>query len=76
MAKQTYDYVRNHYGVPAYVGVPVVSNWSDKKQKGVVTESHGDAYVWVWFEGEKFSLPVHPHDLLYQPEGATQTMRD
>ena len=76
MAKQTYDYVRNHYGVMAYVGVPVVSAWNpNSKQRGVITESHGDAYVWVQFEGRKFSVPVHPNDLTYEPQNATQTMR-
>lgn len=77
MSKQNYDYVRNYYGVPAYVGVPVTSNWNpEKKQRGTITASHGDAYVWVQFDGRKFSVPVHPADLVYEPEHATATMRD
>lgn len=57
-----YEYVRNYYGVPAYVGMRVRMQDRD----GVITSARSDLhYVHVRFDDRKFSVNVHPTDLVY-----------
>jgi hypothetical protein len=65
-----YLYVRETYGVPAYVGVRVRVG----DQRGVlVAARHSQHYIHVHFDGERFSVPCHPRDgVEYLIEGATR----
>ena len=56
-----FDYVRDHYGVPAKRGMRVAMG----DREGTITSA--DHYVHVRFDGQKHSVPVHPLDLTYQP---------
>jgi hypothetical protein len=61
-----YEYVRNYYNVPAYVGVRVTS--FDREQlTGVIVAAKSDLhYVHVRFDGKKHAVNVHPLDLEYE----------
>ena len=55
-----YDYVRNYYKVPAYIGARVrVSG-----REGVLVDHHpSDQYLWIKFDGDKKPRgPYHPKD--------------
>jgi hypothetical protein len=62
-----YEYVRNYYGVPAYVGVKVTVNG----RTGVIVQPRAaDQYVYILFDGDKrMTGPFHPTDVTYQPVG-------
>ena len=62
-----YEYGRKTYRVPAYAGVRVNANWSEKKTMGTIVRGHDDNYVHVKFDGRKSTVPVHPLDLEYHP---------
>lgn len=49
------DYVRNRYHVPAKRGLRVVVDG----KAGIITRA-SQGYVYVRFDGSKFSLPCHP----------------
>jgi hypothetical protein len=75
MTKKTkpdcYEYVRNYYKVPAYVGVRVESK-DAKYAKGVIVAARSDLhYVHVRFDGVKFAVNVHPSDLKYLVEATS-----
>ncbi len=54
-----YDYVRRHYGVPAYVGARV----RIENREGVLVRSTTGQYVEVRFDGERrVTGPYHPTD--------------
>jgi len=66
-----YGYVRNYYGVPAYVGVRV----RVKGREGVLVDPRrDDQYVYIRFDGErKASGPYHPTDgIEYRPFPGSQ----
>lgn len=53
-------YVRNHYGVPARVGMRV--RLADGKE-GVICRSATDQhYIHVRFDGARHTVPCHPTD--------------
>lgn len=58
-----YEYVRNYYKVPAYIGVRV--KVSDRE--GVLVKPRApDQYVYILFDGDKrMSGPFHPTDPTY-----------
>ena len=61
----SFDYVRNTYGVPARRGGRVRTSMGE----GTITKA--DQYVWVKIDGAKFSEPWHPTDVEYiESEGA------
>jgi hypothetical protein len=55
-----YDYVRNYYGVPAFIGKRVKVNG----REGVLARrASGDQYVYITFDGERGAKgPYHPED--------------
>ena len=54
-----YQYVRNYYKVPAYVGVRV----KVKDKSGILVRSTQGQYVYVLFDGDKRATgPFHPTD--------------
>lgn len=62
MKADCYEYVRNYYGVPAYIGMRVRMN--DKE--GVLVSARSDLqYVHVRFDGQRFSVNAHPKDVEY-----------
>jgi len=64
------SYVRKTYGVPAKRGARILFGRPGHERGGVITgASH---YVFVRFDGDKHSVPVHPTDdwLEYLPEGS------
>lgn len=67
---ETYQYVRRAYGVSPKVGQRV--RHTVTKQYGTVAREDKSMghYVMVRFAGKKFSLPCHPGELNYEPEGA------
>jgi hypothetical protein len=60
-----YQYVRNYYKVPAYVGVRVTV----KGRAGRLTNTRVGHYVYILFDGDKRPTgPFHPTDGIgYQP---------
>lgn len=61
-----YEYVRNYYRVPAYVGVRVQGDG----EAGVIVKPRvPDQYVHVLFDGKKHAVPVHPKELTYSVAG-------
>lgn len=58
-----YEYVRNYYKVPAYVGVRVVMGGLPGVIVAAKTDLH---YVHVRFDGRKHADNVHPMDLKYE----------
>jgi len=67
-----YEYVKQYYGVPVEVGqrVRMKDKHCSVRDGVVVGKRTYDHYVHVRFDGRKFSVPVHPLDLDYAPEGA------
>jgi hypothetical protein len=64
-----YEYVRNTYGVPAYIGVRVTSD--DGKYTGVIVAAKSDLhYVHVRVDGRKHADNFHPKDLKYEQVAA------
>lgn len=56
-----YDYVRNYYGVPAYIGVRV--RVRDREGVLVQGKGHSDQYLHIRFDGDaRVSGPYHPTD--------------
>lgn len=54
-----YNYVRQTYGVPAYIGVRVRID----KGEGVIVAARSDLhYIHVRFDNRSFSVPCHPTD--------------
>jgi hypothetical protein len=54
-----YDYVRQYYNVPAYVGVRVTVRGRD----GVLVDAtHSRHYVHILFDGDHLSAVCHPTD--------------
>ena len=69
MGKKTmaYEYVRSYYGVTAKPGQRVTTK--DGLKSGVIARKKiYDQYVYVTFDGSKFSVPCHQLDLRYQEE--------
>ncbi len=65
-----YEYVRNYYGVPAYIGVRVKADGKE----GVLVEARSNLhYIHVLLDGEKHTSPCHPTDEIeYLIVGRTQ----
>jgi hypothetical protein len=64
-ASDCYEYVRNYYGVPAYIGMTV--SFKGKDAVGTIVKATTALhYVHVVFEGTRHSVPCHPTDLLYK----------
>ncbi len=54
-----YDYVRNYYHVPAYIGMRVKVSG----REGVLVKSRADQYVYIRFDGDaRIVGPYHPTD--------------
>jgi hypothetical protein len=52
-----YEYVRNYYGVPAFVGGRVKIG----QREGVLVRARSDLhYIHVRLDGQKHSVPAHP----------------
>lgn len=66
MKADCYDYVRNYYGVPAYVGTRVRMK---NGKEGVLVAKRSDLHhVHIRFDGSKFSVPAHPtYEIEYLP---------
>lgn len=65
-----YDYVRQTYGVPAYIGVAVAF----RNLEGVIVPAKTDLhYVHVRFNGEPHDDLLHPKDLAYAVVGREPT---
>jgi hypothetical protein len=63
------EYIRQHYGVPAFRGRRVVAYG----KPGEITGAHGP-HVMIRLDGMKHSLPHHPTDEIeYSPAALTQT---
>lgn len=62
-----YDYIRNYYSVPAYVGMRV----KVRGREGALVEAkHSQMYVHILLEGDKRSDVYHPTDgVEYLPAG-------
>lgn len=60
-----YQYVRQYYEVPAYIGVRVTV----RGKSGVLARTQQGHYVYILFDGEKRATgPFHPTDgIEYQP---------
>jgi hypothetical protein len=58
--RDCYEYVRNYYKVPAFIGTRV----RIRQQEGVlVNHRPGDQYVYILLDGDKKSSgPYHPTD--------------
>ncbi len=65
-----YEYVRNYYNVPAYVGVRVRLK---DKQGVLVKNSPSNQYVRIHWDGDKRPMgPYHPTDgIEYLPMGTS-----
>ena len=62
-----YEYVKKYYGVPADPGRRVKMAGHRPTETGVIVRKKSyDQYVHVRFDGQTFSVPVHPHDLDYE----------
>jgi hypothetical protein len=61
-----YDYIRKAYGFDAKVG-DLVQHTVTKKYGSIARERRGNAhhYVHVLFDGDSFSLPCHPGELVH-----------
>jgi hypothetical protein len=70
--EEPYAYVRRFYGVNPVIGTRVAL-WVDGQQstkQGVIVRKRAyDHYVHVKFDGQKFDVPVHPLELLYEAPG-------
>lgn len=61
-----YEYVKRYYGVPAEPGTRVLMPGHRPTEEGVIARKRCyDQYVHVRFDGQTFSVPVHPLDLVY-----------
>ena len=61
-----YEYVRQHYGVPAEPGKRVKMAGRRPTEEGVIVRKRSyDHYVHVRFDGQSFDVPVHRMDLEY-----------
>jgi hypothetical protein len=59
-----YEYVKKYYGVDPKPGMRVTTE--DGKKSGVIARKASyNNYVYVKFDGAKFSVPCHPLDLVY-----------
>ena len=59
-----YEYVKSYYGVTPEPGQRVTTE--DGTKAGVIARKRTyDHYVYVTFDGSKFSVPCHPLDLRY-----------
>lgn len=69
-----YEYVKSYYGVNPEPGMRVAmkDKSAGKGRQGTVAKKRSyDHYVHVKFDGTKFDVPVHPLDLIYEPQAAT-----
>jgi hypothetical protein len=63
MAKaDCYEYVRNYYGVPAYIGVRV--KLPGEREGVIVPAKHSLHYVHILQDGDKRSGVYHPLDVI------------
>ena len=59
-----YEYVKSYYGVNPEPGQRVTTK--DKQKSGTIARKKSyDQYVYVTFDGSKFSVPCHPLELEY-----------
>ena len=59
-----YEYVKFYYGVNPEPGQRVTTK--DKHKSGIIARKKSyDRYVYVTFDGAKFSVPCHPLELEY-----------
>lgn len=65
--KGSFDYIREHYGVPAKRGGRVILDTDEGPRAGSITSASN--YVHVRFDDSRHSVPVHPTDerLRYLP---------
>ena len=67
----SFQYIRDYYDVPAYVGVRVTY----KGREGVIVGSEGP-YIKVKLDGDKYAGVYHPTDCItYHPVGAEKVER-
>lgn len=71
MRSEAYDYVRNYYNVPAYIGVRVRVGG---REGTLVDPRYRDQYIYIRFDGDsRVSGPYHPTDgIEYLPLKGTQ----
>ena len=71
-----YEYVKQHYGVPAEPGTRVSMKGRRPTETGVIVRKRCyDHYVHVRFDGQRFDVPVHPLDLEYNPSAQPEQER-
>lgn len=62
-----YEYVKQAYGVPADPRKRVKLPGHRPTEEGVIARKKAyDHYVHVRFDGQSFSVPVHPTELVYE----------
>lgn len=55
-----FDYIRQHYGVPARKGGRV--EWTTSKGVRTGTITSATHYVYVRFDDAKYAVPLHPQE--------------
>lgn len=71
----SYNYIRSYYGIDVPVGHIVQHEVTGRFGTIRPEGRENQHYVRVQFEGDKFCLPCHPRELVFDPVGVRAGVR-